>query len=128
MIKLDRLDHLVLTVRDLDATCQFYSTVLGMTVVTFGDRRTALQFGQQKLNLHQAGQEFAPKALHPTCGSADLCFITDTPLEQVMEHLQACGVAIEAGIVNRTGAMGPLRSLYLRDPDGNLIELSNYCV
>jgi catechol 2,3-dioxygenase-like lactoylglutathione lyase family enzyme len=124
-MNIDRLDHLVLTVRDLESTCDFYTIVLGMSIVTFGDNRKALQFGQQKLNLHQSGQEFEPKAAAPTPGSADLCFITSTPLEQVMVHLQACGIPIEEGIVPRTGALGAIRSIYIRDPDGNLIELSN---
>jgi catechol 2,3-dioxygenase-like lactoylglutathione lyase family enzyme len=124
-MNIDRIDHLVLTVRDIQATCEFYATVLGMEVVTFGERK-ALQFGQQKLNLHQIGQEFEPKALHPTVGSADLCFITQTPLAQIIEHIQACGVAIETGIVPRTGAIGTMDSIYLRDPDGNLLEISNY--
>ncbi|OXM83354.1 VOC family protein [Paenibacillus rigui] len=121
-----RLDHLVLTVRDLSRTCLFYSEVLGMEVVTFGSGRKALQFGQQKINLHQHGQEFEPKAAAPSPGSADLCFITETPLQQVMEHLEACGVDIEEGPVARTGAMGPIESVYFRDPDGNLLEVSNY--
>ncbi|WP_316434424.1 VOC family protein [Leptolyngbya sp. NK1-12] len=125
-MNIDRIDHLVLTVRDIQATCAFYVTVLGMEVVTFGENRKALQFGQQKLNLHQAGQEFEPKAAHPTVGSADLCFITQTPLSQVIEHIQACRVMLETGIVPRTGALGPMDSIYLRDPDGNLIEISNY--
>lgn len=121
-----RLDHLVLTVRDLSRTCLFYSEVLGMEVVTFGSGRKALQFGQQKINLHQQGQEFEPKAAAPSPGSADLCFITETPLQQVMRHLEACGVDIEEGPVARTGAMGPIESVYFRDPDGNLLEVSNY--
>lgn len=125
-MQIHHLDHLVLTVRDIQATCEFYTTVLGMQVVTFGEHRKALQFGQQKINLHQLGQEFEPKALHPTPGSADLCFITDIPLPTVIEHLQAHGVEIEEGIVTRTGAMGAIASLYIRDPDGNLLELSNY--
>jgi catechol 2,3-dioxygenase-like lactoylglutathione lyase family enzyme len=125
-MNLDRLDHWVLTVRDIETTCEFYSRVLGMQVIRFGENRWALQFGQQKLNLHQAGKELEPKARVPTPGSADLCLITQTPLEQVMAHLQAQGVAIEAGIVPRTGAMGAIASLYIRDPDGNLLELSNY--
>ncbi len=125
-MNLDRLDHLVLTVRDLEVTCEFYSRVLGMQVIRFGETRLALQFGQQKLNLHQVGKEFEPKANCPTPGSADLCFITEKPLAQVKKHLQAQGISIEAGIVPRTGAVGAIASLYIRDPDGNLLELSNY--
>ena len=97
-----------------------------MEVVTFGDRRYALQFGQQKINLHQAGKEFEPKAARPTPGSADLCLITTTPLTEVTTQLRSCGIEIEAGIVPRTGAMGAIASLYIRDPDGNLLEISNY--
>lgn len=125
-MKIERLDHLVLTVADLQVTCDFYTQVLGMEVVVFGDRRYALHFGQQKINLHQTGKEFEPKATHPTPGSADLCLITTTPLIEVMAHLQSCGVEIEQGIVQRTGAMGAIASLYIRDPDGNLLEISNY--
>lgn len=125
-MQVDCLDHLVLTVQNIETTCQFYSTVLGMEVIIFGNERKALKFGQQKLNLHEAGKEFEPKALHPTSGSADLCFITSIPLEQVLEHLHACNVAIESGIVQRTGAVGAIVSIYIRDPDGNLLEISNY--
>ncbi|UFJ41933.1 VOC family protein [Brevibacillus humidisoli] len=121
-----RMDHFVLTVKDLDVTCQFYTTVLGMEIVTFGGGRRALQFGEQKINLHEAGKEFEPKALRPTPGSADICFVTDTPISQVISHLQACGVEIEMGPVKRTGAVGPILSVYLRDPDQNLLEISNY--
>jgi catechol 2,3-dioxygenase-like lactoylglutathione lyase family enzyme len=124
-IRIAQLDHLVLTVRDIEATCAFYERVLGMEVVTFGTARTALQFGGQKINLHQLGYEFEPKAQTPTPGSADLCFITATPLSAVIAHLQACGVAIEEGPGRRVGARGPLESVYIRDPDGNLIELAN---
>lgn len=120
------LDHLVLTVADVAATCAFYERVLGMQVVTFGDQRKALQFGQQKINLHQHGKEFEPKAAHPEPGSADLCFITSTPLAQVITHLEACQIPIIEGPVKRTGARGPILSVYLRDPDQNLIEISNY--
>lgn len=128
-ITIDRLDHLVLTVRDIEATCAFYSKVLGMEVRTFGpDKRKALHFGRQKINLHQAGHEFEPKALRPTPGSADLCFITEKALEAVRVHLKACNVKIESGPVERTGAMGRMRSLYFRDPDSNLIEVSAYMV
>ena len=125
-MQIERLDHLVLTVRDIDVTCEFYANVLGMETVTFGEGRKALQFGQQKINLHQAGHEFEPKATVPTPGSADLCFITDTPLAAVEGHLRSQGIDILEGPVARTGALGPIQSLYVRDPDGNLIEISNY--
>jgi catechol 2,3-dioxygenase-like lactoylglutathione lyase family enzyme len=112
-------------VADIGLTCEFYSQVLGMRAISFGEGRMALSFGQQKINLHRHGAEFEPKAQRPTPGSADLCFIVSTPLQQVVEHLNACGVAIEQGPVARTGATGPIVSVYLRDPDQNLIELSN---
>jgi catechol 2,3-dioxygenase-like lactoylglutathione lyase family enzyme len=121
----DRLDHLVLTVSDIDATTDFYTKALGMETVTFGGRK-ALKFGQQKINLHQRGQEIDPKAAHPTPGSGDLCFIAKQPLENVISHLTDLSIPIELGPVERTGALGKLRSVYIRDPDENLIELSNY--
>jgi catechol 2,3-dioxygenase-like lactoylglutathione lyase family enzyme len=124
-MKIAALDHLVLTVRDLATTCDFYARVLGMAVVVSGDRRYALHFGEQKINLHEAGGEFEPKALLPTPGSGDLCFLTDLPLADVMAHLEACGVSILEGPVPRAGARGPMMSIYLRDPDGNLIEIAN---
>lgn len=121
----DRLDHLVLTVRSIQATCDFYADTLGMEIISFGNGRQALLFGQQKINLHEVGKEFAPKALRPTPGSADLCFITTVPLDDAIDHLQSCGIALIGEPVERTGAIGSLRSIYFRDPDGNLIELSN---
>jgi catechol 2,3-dioxygenase-like lactoylglutathione lyase family enzyme len=121
----DRLDHLVLTVANIDATVAFYTSALGMELVTFGNRR-ALRFGEQKINLHQAGKEFEPKAAHPTPGSGDLCFITKAPIAKVVLHLRATGHDIEEGPVQRTGAVGTIQSIYLRDPDFNLIEISNY--
>ena len=124
-MKIDSLDHLVLTVRDIDATCAFYARVLGMELVTFGAGRKALTFGAQKINLHQAGREFEPKAQRPTPGSADLCFLTSVPLTEVQRHLAACGVTLTEGPVQRTGAQGPILSVYFRDPDLNLIEVSN---
>lgn len=124
MIKIDRLDYLVLTVADIEATGRFYERVMGMEVRTFGEGRTALHFGIHKINLHQTGCEFDPKAAKPTAGSADLCFITTTPLTAVMAHLQACHVSIEEVPVRRTGAQGPVESVYFRDLDGNLIEVS----
>jgi catechol 2,3-dioxygenase-like lactoylglutathione lyase family enzyme len=125
-MRIDRLDHLVLTVADIDATCRFYAGVLGMQIVTFGTGRKALAFGRQKINLHQAGHEFEPKAKQPMPGSADVCLITETPLADVIVELSALGIPIEDGPVARTGATGPIQSVYLRDPDGNLIEVSNY--
>jgi len=126
MIEIDRLDHLVLTVADIETTCAFYRDVLGMGVEAFGAGRTALKFGRQKFNLHQAGREFLPKADRPTPGSADLCLIANTPMEQIIAHLQDTGVTIEEGPIARTGATGPILSVYFRDPDQNLIEVSNY--
>jgi len=125
MISIDHLDHLVLTVADVSATAAFYQRVLGMHPITFGDSRHALVFGDQKINLHQAGRELRPFAARPTPGSADLCFITSTPLSEVVTTLANLGVPVEEGPVPRTGATGPIVSVYLRDPDGNLIELSN---
>lgn len=124
-MKIDSLDHLVLTVRNIEASCAFYSRVLGMEVVTFGGGRKALSFGTQKINLHQQGQEFEPKAQQPTPGSADVCFITSVPLSAVIEHLASCDVTVTEGPVRRTGAQGLILSVYFRDPDLNLIEVSN---
>jgi catechol 2,3-dioxygenase-like lactoylglutathione lyase family enzyme len=125
-IAIDRLDHLVLTVRDIAATVDFYARVLGMTPVTFGGGRTALRFGDQKINLHRAGAEIDPKAARPTPGSADLCLVTPAGTAQVIAHLEAEGVAVVEGPVARTGAVGPIESVYFRDPDGNLIEVARY--
>lgn len=122
---LDHLDHLVLTVANLDATIDFYTEILGMELATFEGRK-ALTFGVQKINLHQRGHEFNPKAAHPTPGSSDLCFITSTPLADVMEYLSSQKVHVEEGPVERTGTLGKISSIYLRDPDRNLIEISNY--
>ena len=119
------LDHLVLTVADIEATCRFYGEVLGFSAITFGGGRRALAFGSSKINLHQAGAELIPRASRPTPGSADLCFLTSTPIVQVMEHLQRQNVAIVEGPVQRSGATGPIISVYIRDPDGNLVEVSN---
>jgi catechol 2,3-dioxygenase-like lactoylglutathione lyase family enzyme len=120
------LDHLVLTVRSVEATCAFYASVLGMKVVTFREGRKALSFGSQKINLHERGKEFEPKAAQATPGSADLCFITDAPLSEVIEHLNSLGVPVLEGPVARTGAVGPIRSIHFPDPDANLIEVSVY--
>jgi catechol 2,3-dioxygenase-like lactoylglutathione lyase family enzyme len=124
-IALDALDHLVLTVRDPAATLQFYVGVLGMRDETFGDGRLALHFGDQKLNVHVAGAEPSPNAAHATPGSADLCFVTRTPVEGVLRVLGEHGIEVEQGPVERIGATGPLLSVYVRDPDGNLVELAN---
>jgi catechol 2,3-dioxygenase-like lactoylglutathione lyase family enzyme len=123
---IDSLDHLVLTVKDIEITCDFYARVLGMKVISFDGCRKALLFGSQKLNLHQQDSEFEPKAMQPTPGSADLCFITSIPLQEVARHLSDLEVTILEGPVQRTGATGPILSLYFRDPDLNLIEVSNY--
>jgi catechol 2,3-dioxygenase-like lactoylglutathione lyase family enzyme len=121
-----RFDHIVLTVADIESTCRFFERVLGMRVVTFAGGRKALAFGQQKINLHQHRKEFEPRAQAPTPGSADLCLITDAPIENVVAHLEACGVTVIEGPVPRTGAIGPITSVYFRDPDNNLIEVANY--
>jgi len=131
---IDRLDHLVLTVEDIATTCAFYTKVLGMKEITFSGGqaggqtgvRKALAFGNQKINLYEYGNEIDPKAAFPLPGSADLCFITKVPLSEAIEHIRSCGVNILEGPVTRTGAAGSIVSIYLRDPDKNLIEVSNY--
>lgn len=125
-MNIESIDHIVLTVKDIEATCAFYAQVLGMDVTTFGVGRKALLFGAQKINLHEHGNEFEPKAETPIPGSADLCFITKVPITQVIEHLSNNDVEVLEGPVNRTGAVGLITSTYFRDPDGNLIEVSNY--
>lgn len=124
-MRIAAIDHLVLTVRSLEATCAFYGGVLGMEIVRFGEGRTALAFGAQKLNLHEHGREFEPKAAHPVPGAIDLCLLTDEPLDDVAAHLARHGVAVVEGPVVRTGATGPICSVYVRDPDGNLVEIAN---
>ena len=125
-MRIDHLDHFVLTVRNIDLTIRFYQTVLGMTPVTFGAGQKALTFGNSKINLHSEDAPIAPHAKHPVPGSADLCFITSESINTVIDHLHDCNVFIEAGPVSRTGALGPIISVYFRDPDGNLIEISIY--
>ncbi|CAH6846550.1 biphenyl-2,3-diol 1,2-dioxygenase III-related protein [Vibrio chagasii] len=125
-MEISHLDHLVLTVKDIEITVNFYQSVLGMKPIQFGEGRWALSFGHQKINLHQQGKEFEPKAKHVQAGSADLCFITNTPIDEVFDHITGQGVIIEEGPVERTGAVDKITSIYLRDPDGNLIEVSNY--
>ncbi|BBP02085.1 VOC family protein [Sulfuriferula nivalis] len=124
-MKIDSLDHLVLTVKDIHVTTAFYSSALGMDIITFGGSRKALSYGTQKINLHQHGKEFEPKAQLPTPGSADLCFITSVPIPDVVSHLASCNITVIEGPVQRTGATGPILSVYFRDPDMNLIEVAN---
>lgn len=123
---INRIDHLVLTVKDINQTIHFYTTVLGMKEETFGEGRKALSFGVQKINLHEKGKEFEPKAKNPMPGSADICLILNERMERMMDRLRRLNVPIEEGPVKRTGARGAINSVYIRDPDDNLIELSNY--
>lgn len=125
-MKVDGLDHVVLTVKDIDATCKFYAKVAGMEIVTFGENRKALSFGSQKINLQQLGRGSTLIADKPTPGSADICLITSMSLADVIAHLNFCGVNVIAGPVERNGARGLMMSVYFRDPDMNLIEVSNY--
>lgn len=125
-MKITKLDHLVLTVQDIDATCHFYGDILGMDVITFDNDRRALHFGDQKINLHLKGHEFEPKADHPTMGSADFCLISSTKLDLIIDELNSHGIPIEQGPIDKHGALGPMRSIYVRDPDKNLVEISNY--
>ncbi|MEQ1104145.1 VOC family protein [Acinetobacter ursingii] len=125
-MQISHLDHLVLTVAEIEATCNFYQHVLNFEVIEFGENRKALKFGSQKINLHQTGHEFEPKAAFPTQGSADLCFISETPIEHIIQDLKQLHIDIEQGPIQRTGAMGAILSVYIRDPDHNLIEISNY--
>jgi len=120
------IDHIVLTVADLQRTLDFYVRVLGMREIDFANGRKALAFGSQKINLHVKGEEILPNAMNANVGTADICLITDTPLESVLEELEAAGIAVEQGVVPRTGALGAISSIYVRDPDGNLIEISRY--
>ena len=123
---IERIDHIVFTVKNVDATCKFYQHALKMEIATFGEGRKALSFGLQKINLHQFGNEFEPKAAAPAPGTQDICLITQQPLDQFIEHLKNTGITIEDGPIKRTGAAGPIMSIYFRDPDNNLIEVSNY--
>ena len=125
-MKIDSIDHVVFTVKDIEATCEFYSKVLGMEIVTFGQGRKALVFGSQKINLQQLGRESTLIAQKPTSGSADICFVTSVPLSEVVAHLSSFGVKLIGGPVERDGARGLMMSVYFRDPDLNLIEVSNY--
>ena len=125
-MQLERIDHLVLTVHNIKVSCDFYTKVLGMKVVAFQGGRQAVIFGNQKINFHESGKEFDPKALRPTPGSADLCFVARDSLSEIKNHLEDCGVNIIEGPVERTGAMGAMASIYIRDPDQNLIEIAVY--
>lgn len=125
-MRIDRLDHIVFTVASIDRTIEFYRRVLGMEPVTFAGGRRALAFGRQKINLHEVGKEFAPRAHRAAAGTGDVCFIAAVPLADVIAHLKAEGVPIELGPVPKSGATGPITSVYIRDPDRNLIEISTY--
>jgi catechol 2,3-dioxygenase-like lactoylglutathione lyase family enzyme len=125
-VKVRRLDHLVLTVASLEATVDFYTRVLGMNVRAFEGGRLALRFGEQKINLHEAGHEFEPKAKVAVPGSADLCFVVEGDLAAWLEHLEELAVPVVEGPVGRTGALGLMTSVYVRDPDGNLVEIASY--
>jgi catechol 2,3-dioxygenase-like lactoylglutathione lyase family enzyme len=125
-MKIDSIDHVVFTVKDINATCDFYTKVLGMEVVTFGEGRKALAFGSQKINLQQSGRESTLIAEKPTPGSADICFVTCVPVSEVIVHLNSCGVRLVGGPVERNGAKGMMTAVYFRDPDLNLVEVSNY--
>ncbi|MBC7872038.1 MAG: VOC family protein [Chitinophagaceae bacterium] len=124
-MNIDRIDHFVLTVRDVQTTCDFYARVLGMSVISFGEGRKALRFGSQKINLHQAGKEFEPKASTPTPGAADFCLITSSPIEEVYAQLKNNHVSALMPPSERDGATGKIRSVYFHDPDGNLVEVAN---
>lgn len=128
MIEIKRIDHFVLRVADVEATCDFYERVLGMEVISFGGsrKRKALRFGQHKINLHPANSDWHPRARDPHPGGEDFCLITETPMAAVVAHLEACDVEIEVDPSERSGALGPIHSVYFRDPDGNLVEVSNY--
>lgn len=124
-IRIKSLDHLVITASDLAETIDFYTRVLGMEHVAFGDNLHSVHFGDQKFNIHDAQTGVSPKARNIVPGSEDFCLISETPVSQVIQHLNECGVAIEEGPVTRSGAAGKLESVYFRDPDGNLVEVSN---
>jgi len=124
-IRIKNLDHLVITASDLQVTIDFYTKVLGMEHVAFGDNLHAIHFGDQKFNIHDASTDVSPKAKNIVPGAADFCLISETPVSQVIQHLQDCGITVEQGPVMRSGAAGTLESVYFRDPDGNLVEVSN---
>lgn len=121
-----KFDHKVLTVNSIEKSCKFYHNVLGMKIVTFNNGRKALKFGEQKINLHEKGHEYNPKAAYPTPGSADICLLTDGDIEDVLDELKNKNIQIEQGPIVKQGALGEMMSIYIRDPDKNLIEVSNY--
>lgn len=123
--QITHLDHLVLTVVDVELTCEFYTRVMGFDIVTYRGGRKALAFENQKINLHEIENKFDLTAALPMAGSADLCFLTETPIDDIIEHIASCGVNLLHGPTHRTGATGPILSIYFRDPDGNLIEVAN---
>ena len=125
---IDHLDHIVLTTAHSEQCIDFYTRVLGMKLERFGEGRIALKFGKQKINLHERGKEFEPKAMAASPGTLDICFIAAVPLKDVIARLAACNVPIIEGPVAKTGALGPIRSVYVRDPDGNLVEISEQAV
>ncbi len=125
-MKIDRIDHIVITARDVGKTAEFYRRVLGMEIVTFAGGRIALSFGRQKINLHQAGAEVEPHAAAPQVGGADFCLIAEGAIEEIAAHIEGNGVTLEIGPSPRTGATGAITSVYFRDPDGNLVEISTY--
>ncbi len=125
-MRIARIDHFVLTVQDIEVTSDFYTRVLGLMVVNFDQDRVALVFGNQKINLHQVGNEYEPHASVPTPGSGDFCLIAETPLEEMIAIIKAQGVEIVKGPVRKTGAQGPIESVYIHDPDGNIVEIANY--
>ncbi|WP_319381608.1 VOC family protein [Thiomicrorhabdus sp.] len=125
MLKISHIDHLVLTVKSIPKTVEFYHSVMGFEVVTYNKGRIALRFGRQKINLHALGKEIEPKACTPCPGAADLCFFTETEMDTILMHLDRHGVKVELGPVQRTGANGPICSVYIRDPDHNLVEIAN---
>ena len=125
-MQIDRIDHIVITAFDLERTIDFYSKVMGMEPITFAGGRRGLSFGRQKINLHEVGKEFSPRAHRALAGTVDLCLIAAVPLDEVIAHLKAEGIAIELGPVPKSGATGPITSVYFRDPDLNLIEVSTY--
>ena len=125
-MKIDRFDHIVLTVADIDKTVDFYTRVLGMTKVVFDGSWTALHFGDQKINLHPAGREAKPNARKAGTGTGDLCFVADQPMDEIVRELETHRVTLELGPIRQTGALGEMQSVYFRDPDENLIEVATY--